>query len=168
MGLNRHCQTKQPGSSVMPTVTVAASYTRRLVESRARETGASVKDAARDVAAHLRQPYGSIWGLLFRAPKTVSAELLVALQEAVERQVRREINALTKGLPDLLIIGGRVRIAFMELKVATGRLSLEQKLFRNLCAFVGIEFVDAYGRDEPIAALERWGIVRPNLNGPVR
>jgi hypothetical protein len=82
----------------MPTVTVAASYTRRLVESRARETGASVKDAARDVAAHLRQPYGSIWGLLFRAPKTVSAELLVALQEAVERQVRREINALENEL----------------------------------------------------------------------
>lgn len=98
MGLNRDLQTKQPGSSVMPTVTVAASYTRRLVESRARETGASVKDAARDVAAHLRQPYGSIWGLLFRAPKTVSAELLVALQEAVERQVRREINALENEL----------------------------------------------------------------------
>lgn len=82
----------------MPTVTVAASYTRRLVEGRVRETGASVKDAARDVAAYLRQPYGSIWGLLFRAPKTVSAELLVALQEAVERQVRREINALENEL----------------------------------------------------------------------
>jgi hypothetical protein len=95
---NHRLRTKQPGSSVMPTVTVAASYTRRLVESRARETGASVKDAARDVAAHLRQPYGSIWGLLFRAPKTVSAELLVALQEAVERQVRREINALENEL----------------------------------------------------------------------
>ena len=98
MRSNHHLRTKQPGSSVMPTVTVAASYTRRLVESRARETGASVKDAARDVAAHLRQPYGSIWGLLFRAPKTVSAELLVALQEAVERQVRREINALENEL----------------------------------------------------------------------
>lgn len=98
MGLNRHLRTKQPGSSVMPTVSVAANYTRRLVESRARETGASVKDAARDVAAHLRQPYGSIWGLLFRAPKTVSAELLVALQEAVEKQVRREINALENEL----------------------------------------------------------------------
>lgn len=98
MRSNCHLRTKQPGSSVMPTVTVAASYTRRLVESRARETGASVKDAARDVAAHLRQPYGSIWGLLFRAPKTVSAELLVALQEAVERQVRREINALENEL----------------------------------------------------------------------
>lgn len=98
MRSNHRLRTKQPGSSVMPTVTAATGYTRRLVESRARETGASVKDAARDVAAHLRQPYGSIWGLLFRAPKTVSAELLVALQEAVEKQVRREINALENEL----------------------------------------------------------------------
>ena len=98
MGLNRHSQTQQPRSRVMTTVSTASQYTRRLVESRARETGASVKDAARDVAAHLRQPYGSIWGLLFRAPKTVSAELLVSLQEAVERQVRREINALENEL----------------------------------------------------------------------
>lgn len=98
MGLNRHSQTQQPRSRVMTTVSTASHYTRRLVESRARETGASVKGAARDVAAHLRQPYGSIWGLLFRAPKTVSAELLVALQEAVERQVRREINALENEL----------------------------------------------------------------------
>lgn len=82
----------------MPTVAAASRYTRRLVESRARETGAPVKEAARDVAARLRQPYGSIWGLMFRAPKTVSAELLVALQEAVEKQVRREISALENEL----------------------------------------------------------------------
>ena len=98
MGLNHHLQTKQPRDRAMPTVTVASRYTRRLVESHARETGAPIKDAARDVAARLRQPYGSIWGLMFRAPKTVSAELLVALQEAVEKQVRREINALENEL----------------------------------------------------------------------
>ncbi len=98
MRSNHHLQTKQPGRCVMPTVAAAAGYTRRLVEGRVRETGASMKDAARDVAAHLRQPYGSIWGLLFRAPKTVSAELLVALQEAVEKQVRREIQSLENEL----------------------------------------------------------------------
>ncbi|KQQ04509.1 hypothetical protein ASF56_12230 [Methylobacterium sp. Leaf122] len=90
------------------------------------------------------------------------------LVAAIPNEAATGQAGLTKGLPDLLIIGGRVRIAFMELKVATGRLSFEQKLFRNLCAFAGIEFVDAYGRDEPIAVLEGWGIVRPNLNGPVR
>ncbi|CAO4186194.1 VRR-NUC domain-containing protein [Methylorubrum aminovorans] len=97
---------------------------------------------------------------LFGQPHTLVA--------AIPNEAAKGQAGLTKGLPDLLVIGGRVRIAFLELKVPTGRLSLEQKLFRNLCAFVGIEFVAAYGRDEPIAVLERWGIVRPNLNGPVR
>lgn len=73
---------------------------------------------------------------------------------------------LTKGLPDLLVIGGRVRIGFLEIKTATGRLSLEQKTFRTLCAFVSIPFADTYGRDEPIAILESWGVVRPQVNGP--
>lgn len=90
------------------------------------------------------------------------------LVAAIPNEAAKGQTGLTKGLPDLLVIGGRVRIAFLELKVPTGRLSLEQKLFRNLCAFVGIEFVAAYGRDEPIAVLEGWGILRPNLNGPVR
>ena len=73
---------------------------------------------------------------------------------------------LTKGLPDLLVLGGRVRIGFIELKVRTGRLSIEQKTFRNLCAFASIPFADTYGRDEPIAILESWGVVRPQVNGP--
>lgn len=97
---------------------------------------------------------------LFGQPHTLVA--------AIPNEAAKGQAGLTKGLPDLLVIGGRVRIGFIELKVVTGRLSLEQKLFRNLCAFVGIEFVAAYGRDEPIAVLERWGILRPNLNGPVR
>nr|USU32951.1 hypothetical protein NG677_04410 [Methylobacterium sp. OTU13CASTA1] len=73
---------------------------------------------------------------------------------------------LTKGLPDLIVIGGRVRIGFVELKVRTGRLSLEQKAFRSLCAFASIPFVDTYGRDEPIAILETWGVVRPQVYAP--
>lgn len=73
---------------------------------------------------------------------------------------------LTKGLADLLIIGGNVRIAFLELKTRTGRLSLEQKLFRQVCGFASIAFADTYGRDEPIAILESWGIVKRQVGGP--
>lgn len=82
----------------MTTVVTASRYARRLVEGEARTTGQPIKEVARHVAARLRQPYGSIWGLLFRSPKTVSAELLVALQEAVEKQVRLEIAALENEL----------------------------------------------------------------------
>ena len=94
-----------------------------------------------------------------------TAHTLVA---AIPNAAAKGQAGLTRGLPDLIVIGGRVRIGFLELKVETGRLSLDQKLFRNLCAFVGIEFVTAYGRDEPIEVLERWGVVRPQVNGPVR
>ncbi|WP_091946809.1 VRR-NUC domain-containing protein [Methylorubrum salsuginis] len=97
---------------------------------------------------------------LFGQPHTLVA--------AIPNEAAKGQPGLTKGLPDLLVIGGRVRIAFLELKTPNGSLSFEQKLFRNLCAFVGIECVAAYGRDEPIAVLEGWGILRPNLNGPVR
>ncbi|GJE45463.1 hypothetical protein [Methylobacterium soli] len=98
MRLNPDLRTKQPESRAMTTVATASRYARRLVEVEARTTGQPVKEVAKHVAARLRQPYGSIWGLLFRAPKTVSAELLVALQEAVERQVRLEIQALENEL----------------------------------------------------------------------
>lgn len=96
---------------------------------------------------------------LFGRPHTLVA--------AIPNQFAAGQPGLTKGLPDLLVIGGNVRIAFVELKVATGRLSYEQKLFRNLCAFVSIPFVDTYGRDAPIAVLEAWGVVRPQVGGPV-
>lgn len=82
----------------MTTVTTASLYARRLVEGEARVTGEPIKEVAKHVAKRLRQPHGSIWGLLFRSPKTVSAELLVALQEAVEKQVRLEIQALENEL----------------------------------------------------------------------
>ena len=88
------------------------------------------------------------------------------LVAAIPNEAAKGQAGLTKGLPDLLIIGGRVRIGFMELKTPTGRLSLEQKTFRALCAFVSIPFADTYGRDEPIAILEAWGVVRPQVNGP--
>lgn len=95
---NHHSLSKQPAGHVMTTVAMAKAYARRIVESEARSSGQPIKEVAKSVAARLRQPYGSIWGLLFRAPKTVSAELLVALQDAVERQVRLEIQALENEL----------------------------------------------------------------------
>ena len=89
------------------------------------------------------------------------------LVAAIPNEASKGQAGLTKGLPDLIVVGGNVRIGFIELKTPTGRLSFDQKCFRNLCAFVSIPFVDTYGRDEPIAVLERWAVVRPQLNGPV-
>lgn len=67
---------------------------------------------------------------------------------------------LTKGLPDLLVIGPRIH-GYIELKAEGGKLSPHQQKFKDLCFERGIPYALTYGRDEPIRALELWGIVRP-------
>ncbi|MFG5120847.1 hypothetical protein [Methylorubrum sp. POS3] len=67
---------------------------------------------------------------------------------------------LTAGLSDLLVLGGLIRIGFIELKTARGVESDAQIAFRERCDRLGIPCVVTRGRDEPIAVLERWGVVR--------
>lgn len=67
---------------------------------------------------------------------------------------------LTAGLSDLLVLGGLVRVGFLELKTARGVESGAQVTFRERCERLGVPCVLTRGRDEPIAVLERWGIVR--------
>lgn len=69
---------------------------------------------------------------------------------------------LTPGIPDLIVIApglGSVT-GFIELKAANGIISEAQADFAQLCHLRGIPWEITYGRDEPIAILERWGAVR--------
>lgn len=74
---------------------------------------------------------------------------------------------LTPGLFDLLVIGGRVGAGFIELKADKGRLSEHQKAFQRLLIANGVSYAITYGRDEPIAVLEEWGVVRQQARGAV-
>lgn len=67
---------------------------------------------------------------------------------------------LTKGLPDLMVLGDFPGVGFIELKAEKGRLSPAQIEFQSLCRTLGIEHRVTYGREEPIAVLEEWGVVR--------
>ncbi|MEZ0169908.1 hypothetical protein [Microvirga sp. TS319] len=67
---------------------------------------------------------------------------------------------LTRGVFDLLVIGGTVTIGLIELKADDGRLSDPQKEFRRLMIVNGAPYAITRGRDEPIRLLEAWGIVR--------
>lgn len=70
---------------------------------------------------------------------------------------------LTKGLPDLMVIGPRVpgNLAFIELKKERGSHISEAQLdFVRLCHEHDVSVVIAYGRDEPIKILEQWAVVR--------
>ena len=71
---------------------------------------------------------------------------------------------LTKGLPDLLVIGPRVPggVGFIELKRdQESAISDAQRGFGSLCARIGVAYTICIGRDEPISVLEGWGVVRP-------
>ena len=71
---------------------------------------------------------------------------------------------LTKGLPDLLVIGPRVPggVGFIELKRDQDSVvSDAQRGFGSLCAKLGVPYAICIGRDEPIRLLEAWGVVRP-------
>ena len=70
---------------------------------------------------------------------------------------------LTKGLPDLMVIGPRVpgNLAFIELKrERTSAISAAQLEFARLCLEHDVSVVITYGRDEPVKVLEQWSVVR--------
>ena len=74
---------------------------------------------------------------------------------------------LTKGLPDLLIIGPELPGGFgcagyIELKrdMYAKRTDAQTK-FANLCGKLSIPYAVTFGRDQPIRLLEDWGVVRP-------
>jgi hypothetical protein len=70
---------------------------------------------------------------------------------------------LTKGLPDLMVIGPRVpgNIAFIELKrEPKSPVSEAQRDFAALCRGHDIDVVITVGRDEPIRVLEGWGVIK--------
>lgn len=72
---------------------------------------------------------------------------------------------LTAGLPDLMVVCDQKKVGFIELKrdgrqtERNGGLSEDQIKFRDLCELRQIPWTVTYGRDEPIAALEDWGVV---------
>lgn len=82
----------------MSTVALASGYARRLVEAEARRAGLSVKQAIPVIARRIKAPAGCVWGLLFRQPKQVSFDLFVCLEEAVVRDLQRQIGALENEL----------------------------------------------------------------------
>lgn len=96
------------------------------------------------------------WRLLGR-PMTLVA--------ALPNQNAHGQPGLTPGLPDLLVMGpdipGPFPIGFLELK-RDHRASVKgaQHDFALLCAKLGIICTTVYGRDEPIAFLEKWNVVR--------
>lgn len=115
--------------TVMSTVPVASSYARQLVEAEQRVVGGNIKAAIRSVARKLKRPAGTVWNLLFRVPKEVSADLFFALEEAVERKVERQIQDLTNELHAIKASRRRLRpgvVEEVEASIASLRAALRE------------------------------------------
>jgi len=69
-------------------------------------------------------------------------------------------HGLTKGLPDLMVLCPSIGVGFIELKTDKGRISEAQAAFKERCILLGIPHAITRGRDEPIAILEQWNVVR--------
>lgn len=87
----------------------------------------------------------------FGLPKTLVA--------AIPNQRAFGQAGLTPGLFDLLTIGP-LGVGLLELKTDTGKLSEAQREFSMLCVMRGVRHAVAYGREQPIAVLEEWQLVR--------
>ncbi len=66
---------------------------------------------------------------------------------------------LRRGVPDFLFVLPGGTAAFIELKVATGRLSPFQIDFRESCDLAGAKWAICKTLDEVIATLTGWGVV---------
>lgn len=112
--------------------------------------------------AHAREPLESAiqaavvdhWRLL-GMPDTLVA--------AIPNQNAHGQPGLTAGLPDLMVLRPSLAmpVGFIELKRnRKSVVSDAQRDFERLCTRLCIPHAFAYGRDEPIEILTRWGIVR--------
>lgn len=69
------------------------------------------------------------------------------------------VAGLTRGVPDLAIVGGVGRVFFLEVKAAKGRLSEFQSEFANWCLCKGVvPWACVRSVEDVRVALEAWKI----------
>jgi len=70
-----------------------------------------------------------------------------------------------KGVPDLVFIGPGGRAYCMELKAPKGRLSPDQKAWREAAEALGAPVAVIRSIDEAVAALRAWGLLDAEILG---
>lgn len=67
-------------------------------------------------------------------------------------------QGLVSGVADLLIAWKGGRVAFMEVKTPTGRLSNPQKVFADKMQFLSIPIAVVHSLEEAQTVLKLWGV----------
>ena len=74
--------------------------------------------------------------------------------------VKLKREGLKRGSPDLYVMLPEGKIAWLELKVKGGSLSLEQRMFRDVCNRLGHHWAVAKSLDDVIAFLQKIGALK--------
>ena len=74
--------------------------------------------------------------------------------------VKLKREGVKAGTPDLVILLPEGRVAWLELKIKGGSLSVEQQAFRNICQRLGHHWAVAKTLDEAAAFLTAIGAVK--------
>lgn len=77
--------------------------------------------------------------------------------------LRLRSGGVRAGMPDMLVVVEGVT-SYLELKTETGRLSDDQRVMHRKLSEAGACVETAYGLDDALLTLERWGVLRPNLS----
>lgn len=87
-----------------------------------------------------------------------------AIPNGGKRDLRTAVKLKTEGVkrgsPDIVILLPEGRVAWLELKIKGGSLSVEQQAFRNICQRLGHHWAVAKTLDEAAAFLTAIGAVK--------
>ena len=77
--------------------------------------------------------------------------------------VKLKREGVKRGTPDIFVMLPEGRIAWLELKIKGGSLSIEQRAFRDVCKRLGHYWAVAKTLDEVISYLAKVGATKGNI-----
>lgn len=105
------------------------------------------------IQAHIVMELSLLGLYVFMVPNDAAG----AISQA--KAMRLKAMGLRSGMSDLVVMGHDGRAHFLEIKTASGKLSKNQILFRELCQANGWPYAVARSPEEALTICKGWGIV---------
>ena len=78
----------------------------------------------------------------------------------IRAAMRLKAEGVRRGVPDLCFMLPQGRVAWLEMKAPNGRLSPDQKVFRDLAKSLDHLWDTASSVDDAIVILSKWGVLK--------
>lgn len=79
----------------------------------------------------------------------------------IANAAKMKAEGVRAGTPDICFVLDAGRVAWLEMKTATGRLSASQEWFRDMAIRLGHHWALARSVDEAIGFLREWNVLKP-------